>query len=132
MARDPTVDLIFSHFTPRYVATGVDPNDLANLKTRIDHWDDWCRLWSAEAARHEEMANEAALRRRRVTAAEGFVRAAIYYHSGKHLFADRTDEFNAAHEAMMRCYTNASENLDPPAERVEFPYQGTYIVGWLR
>ena len=28
MARDPQVDLILSHFTPRYVATGVDPNDL--------------------------------------------------------------------------------------------------------
>ncbi len=30
MASDPQVDLIFSHFTPRYVATGVDPNDLAS------------------------------------------------------------------------------------------------------
>ena len=35
MASDPQVDLIFSHFTPRYVATGVDPNDLQLLKTRI-------------------------------------------------------------------------------------------------
>ena len=28
MASDPQVDLIFSHFIPRYEATGVDPNDL--------------------------------------------------------------------------------------------------------
>ena len=28
MSRDPQVDLIFSHFIPRYEATGVDPNDM--------------------------------------------------------------------------------------------------------
>jgi hypothetical protein len=28
MTRDPQVDLVFSHFSPRYDATGVDPNDL--------------------------------------------------------------------------------------------------------
>jgi hypothetical protein len=43
MAKDPQVDLIFSHFTPRYVATGVDANDLDRLKARIDTWDEWCR-----------------------------------------------------------------------------------------
>jgi len=70
MARDPQVDLIFSHFTPRYVATGVDPNDLNALIGRIEHWDDWCRLWSEEAARHEGLAKEATAQGRRLTAAE--------------------------------------------------------------
>lgn len=36
MASDPQVNLIFSHFTPRYIATGVDPNDLNRLIARID------------------------------------------------------------------------------------------------
>ena len=36
MERDPQVDLIFSHFIPRYEATGVDPNDLRALMPRID------------------------------------------------------------------------------------------------
>jgi hypothetical protein len=78
--RDPQVDLIFSHFTPRYVATGVDPNDLDRLKTRIEHWDDWCRIWSDEAAQHVRLGEDALQVRRRVTASESFVRAAIYYH----------------------------------------------------
>ncbi len=60
MARDPQVDLIFSHFTPRYVATGVDANDLDRLKSRIDRWSDWCRGWSEQAAMHEALAREAA------------------------------------------------------------------------
>ena len=59
MSADPRVDLIFSHFTPRYIATGVDSNDLARLRARIGHWDDWCRVWSAAAAEHAKLAQEA-------------------------------------------------------------------------
>src|SRR4051794_17465610 len=60
MQRDPQVDLIFSHFIPRYEATGVDPNDLRALMPRITRWDDWCRLWCEEGARHETLGHEAA------------------------------------------------------------------------
>src|SRR5262249_59010808 len=118
MASDPQVDLIFSHFIPRYEATGVDPNDLRRLMTRIDRWDDWCRLWSEEGARHAALGSEAAAKGRRRTAAEAFVRASIYYHCGKHLFADRADEFRTAHDAMVRCYAKAAPDLDPPTPRV--------------
>src|ERR1700745_362038 len=60
MARDPGVDLVFAHNLARYVATGVDPNDAQRLIARIERWEDWCRLWSEEAARHEMLAKEAA------------------------------------------------------------------------
>jgi dienelactone hydrolase len=132
MNRDPQVDLIFSHFIPRYEATGVDPNDLRALMPRVTQWGDWCRMWSEEGARHEELARQAATDGLHRTAAEAYVRAAIYYHYGKHLFADRPAEFKAAHDAMLRCYAAAAPNLDPPIERVEFPYQGIAMPGWLR
>jgi len=132
VARDPQVDLIFSHFIPRYEATGVDPNDLRALMPRIKQWSDWCRLWSEEGARHEKLADEANAKGYRVTAAEAYVRAAIYYHYGKHLFADHPDEFQHAHEAMLRCYSRGAPMLDPPVERVVFPYQGQVMAGWLR
>ena len=108
MPRDPQVDLIFSHFTPRYVATGIDPNDLERLKARIERWDDWCRMWSEEATQHTRLGEEALHAGRRVTASESFLRAAIYYHYGKHLFADRPDEYRAAHDSMLRCYKAAA------------------------
>ena len=132
MARDPMVDLIFSHFTPRYVATGVDHNDLQRLVSRIERWDDWCSIWSDEARRHEQHAAESAVLGRRLTAAESHLRAAIYYHYAKHLFAAAPDEYRAAHDNMLRCYTAAAPDLDPPMLRVEFPFEGTHLVGWLR
>ena len=132
MARDPQVDLIFSHFTPRYIATGVDPNDLERLKATIERWDDWCRVWSDEAAKHAQFGEEALQFGRRVTASESFLRAAIYYHYAKHLFADRPDQYRAAHDAMLRCYTLAAPDMGPPAEHLTFPFDGAHLHGWLR
>jgi len=132
MASDPQVDLIFSHFIPRYEATGVDPNDLRLLMKRIDRWQEWCRLWSEMGALHEGLAKTAAAEGKHVTAAEAFIRASIYYHYGKHLFADHPEEFRAAHESMVRCYAAGAPGMDPPIERVEFPYKGFAMPGWLR
>lgn len=132
MARDPQVDLILSHFIPRYVATGVDPNDLNRLAARIESWSEWCRIWSEEAGRHEQLAAEAADRNRRSTAAEGFLRAAIYYHYGKHLFAGSPGEYRRAHEGVLRCYAAAAVDTDPPMERLEIPFEGAHMAGWLR
>ena len=132
MPRDPQVDLIFSHFTPRYVVTGVDPNDLDRLKTRIERWDDWCRIWSDEASQHVRLGEEARAAGRRVTASESFLRAAIYYHYAKHLFADRADEYRVAHDEMLRCYAAAAPDMSPPAEHLRFPFDGAHLHAWLR
>jgi 2,6-dihydroxypseudooxynicotine hydrolase len=132
MTRDPRVDLVFSHNLPRYIAIGVDPNDAQRLISRIERWEDWCRLWSEEAARHEGLAKEATEKNRTVTAAEAYLRAAIYYHCGKHLFAGHEDEWRVAHESLVRCYAAGAPSLDPPLQRLTFPYQGAEIPGWLR
>lgn len=130
--RDAQVDLILAHFTPRYVATGVDPNDLNQIARRITRWDDWCRIWSDEAERHAQLAKEAAEENRKVTAAQANLRAAIYFHYGKHLFADHAEEYMKAHERMLACYKAAAPDLDPPLEWLEIPFENDHFAGWLR
>lgn len=132
MSQDPRVELIFSHFTPRYIATGVDANDLGRLRQRIGHWDDWCREWSATGALHVKLAEEAEARGRHITAAEAWLRASICFHYGKHLFAGRTDEYQAAHSEMLRCYRNAARGIVPAMTHVRIPYKGKHLAGWLR
>src|SRR4051812_41239069 len=112
---------------PRYMATGVDPNDLQRLMARIDRWSDWCRIWSEEARRHEDHAAESAARGRHTTASESYLRAAIYYHYGKHLFAEPPEEFRAAHDNMLRCYSLAAPNADPPMQRLVIPFAGAEL-----
>jgi dienelactone hydrolase len=132
MARDALVDLVFAHMTPRYVATGVDPNDLQRLVQRIERWDDWCRIWSEEGARHEILAIDAAKRGRKVTAAEANLRASIYFHYAKHLFAHDPDQYLGAHQRMLACYQAGAVLADPPVERITIPFENTAMVGNLR
>lgn len=132
MARDAQVDLVLAHMTPRYVATGVDPYDLQRLAERIDRWDDWCRVWCEEAERHEAFAAEAAKRGRKVTATESYLRASIYYHYAKHLFAHDAEQYGFAHQRMLACYGAAGPALDPPVERIIIPFGSAELVGNLR
>jgi dienelactone hydrolase len=132
MTQDSTVALVFAHNTPRYLATGVDSNDLQRLMARIDRWDDWCRIWCDEASRHQALAQEAAQRRRKVTASDANLRAAIYYHYAKHLFAHDPDQYLAAHQRVVQCYQAAGAMFDPPLERIEIPFAGATMIGNLR
>jgi hypothetical protein len=81
--------------------------------------------------RHEALAQEARSKGRALTAAEAYVRAAIYYHCGKHLFAGHPDQWRAAHDSVVRCYAAGAPDLDPPLQRLTFPYRGVEIPGWL-
>jgi dienelactone hydrolase len=132
MARDAQVDLVFSHMTPRYLATGVDPNDLQRLMRGIERWDDWCRMWCEEGARHESLAADAARLGRNVSASESNLRASIYFHYAKHLFAHDPAQYLAAHRRMLACYQAGAIAADPPIERVAIPFAGATMVGNLR
>ena len=131
MSSDPQVDLIFSHFIPRYGATGVDANDLTRLIASIDTWSEWCREWSKVGAIHESLANEAVAAKRPVTAAQAYLRAAICYHYGKHLFGAQPEEYRVAHDAMMRCY-RAAAKFDTRMSYLEIPYETFKLRAWLR
>lgn len=132
MARDAQADLIFAHMTPRYLATGVDPNDLQWLVAHIERWDDWCRAWCEQGQRHETLAIEAAKQNRTVTARDANLRASVYYHYAKHLFAHDAEQYLGAHRRMLACYQAAGAGLDPPIERVSIPYRDADMVGYLR
>ena len=71
MARDPRGDLA-AHNLARQVATGIDPKDAQRLIDHVERWgwEDWCRFWSEDAARHQNLAKEAADKGRTVSAAE--------------------------------------------------------------
>lgn len=67
--------LAFAHNLVRHAASTIDPNDAQRLIDRVERWgwDDWCRLWLEEAARHETLAKEAAAEKgRAVNAAEAW------------------------------------------------------------
>ena len=132
MSKDPQVDLIFNHFIPRYIATGVDPNDMQRLVQRVDAWSNWCAIWSDEALKHELHGNQEKDLNHHLTASESWLRAAIYYHYAKHLFGADPKQFETAQNNMLRCYQLAAQNAKTPLQKLKIPYKDDFIHAYLR
>ncbi len=135
---DDLVIAAISHWAPRFVANGIDYSDFVKVTSSIDTWDDWCARWCGEGARHEELGREALAdgrdrdRSRGRSAGTHLAQAAVYYHFAKFMFVNDLDQLRVAHEAAVRCLNDALPFLDPPGERIEIPFDGSFIAGVLR
>jgi len=129
---DERVEAATAHWAPRFVANGTDYVDFRATLERISRWDQWCREWGRTAAGYEALAERAERAGRRLTAAGAWRRAALCWHWGKFLFSEYPDEQRAAHARTVACFARGAWALEPPAERVEVPYQGTRLASYLR
>src|SRR6185437_2999009 len=133
MASENRVQSALDNWAPRFIANGVDSNDLLTLTRGIQSWEDWSPAWSALAAQHEQMGAEAEARRDYESAGEHFLRAAMLYHFGKFMVVRYPDQLRAGHENTVRVYQRGLPYYDFPGERVTIPYEnGRSIPGILR
>lgn len=121
-----------SHWAPRFTTNGVTMADFQRITASLDRWSDWCRAWSAVAAEHEALADEARDSNRMRSAGAHYAQAAVYYHFAKFVFVEDLDQMRSAHASAVHCLQQALPHLDPPGERVEIPFEGSHIVGVLR
>src|SRR3979411_292846 len=87
-----------------------------------------CRAWSARAAVHEALGQEALDGKHFVSAAEHLSRAAVTYHFAKYLFVQDMAQMRAAHMKAVDCLNRALPHLDPPGTRVLIPYEGKTLA----
>lgn len=121
-----------AHWAPRFTTNGVTAGDFARITGSIDAWSEWCGAWSAVAAEHEALGDEAEGEGRMRSAGAHYAQAATYYHFAKFVFVEDLGQMRHAHAAAVRCLTRALPHLDPPGERVEIPFDDSHIVGVLR
>ena len=121
-----------THWMPRFVAAGMQYEDLRDLLKRIDTWDMWCREWSARGAIHEQLGEEALAQGRWVTAGKALGRAAVCYHFAGFRFYQDLPQKHQAHRKAWDCYSKAAPHFQPPAERFSVPFKGENLVGYLR
>src|SRR5580693_3881585 len=130
--QDQRVAAALGHWAPRFVSNGTDYPDFQATLGRITRWDDWCREWGRTAEGYERLAGQAEADGHPVTAGGAWRRAALCWHWGKFVFTEHPDEQRAAHDRTVTCYLRGAGTLNPPAERVEIPYAGTALAGYLR
>lgn len=126
------VQIAANHWRPRFVANGIDVNDFDKVVAATPEWKDWAPAWQRVGDVHLGLAEEAARAGRMVSAAEAWQRAAWCYHLGKFLWFEDPALHRRLSELTVSTYAKAHPHLDPPAERVEAPFEGTVIPGILR
>jgi dipeptidyl aminopeptidase/acylaminoacyl peptidase len=133
MPTEERVQIAIENWAPRFIANGIDLNDLQRITRRITRWDEWSQEWSACGAMHEEMGQEAERQRYYQSAAYHYLHATMCYHFGKFLFVHKRDELRAAHERVVQTYQRTLPYFDFPGERVAIPYEaGATLYGILR
>ncbi len=133
MAVEERVRIAIDNWAPRFVANGVDHNDYQRLASSIERWEDWSRAWSACAAVHEQLGEQAEAQGYYISAGFHYFQAAITYHFGKFVFVQNPTALREAHEHVVQTYQRALPYFDFPGERVAIPYeQGGTMYGILR
>ena len=126
------VQVAANHWRPRFVANGIDVNDFDATVAATTEWKDWAPNWLAVGEMHEALGHEAEGRGRWVSAAQAFQRAAWCYHLGKFLWFEDIALHGELRERSVTVYRKALSHLDPPAVRIEIPFEGHIIPGNLR
>jgi 2,6-dihydroxypseudooxynicotine hydrolase len=132
MSQDPRVVSAMSHWAPRFVSNGITLTDFQEVTAGIARWEDWCAAWCARAAQHEALGREALAGGYRLSGAEHLSRAAVYYHFAKFVFVHDVDQMRAAHMKAVECKGLALPHMRPPVSRVEIPFEGGKLAGFLR
>ncbi|MEY4074314.1 MAG: hypothetical protein RJA29_1671, partial [Pseudomonadota bacterium] len=132
MSKDALIESAISHWAPRMVSNGVMLTDFQEVTESIDRWADWCEAWSQRAAVHEALGREDLGQGFHLSGAQHLSRAAVYYHFAKFVFVLDVAQMRAAHMKAVECRHLALPYQRPPIRRVEVPYQGKHLAGFLR
>jgi 2,6-dihydroxypseudooxynicotine hydrolase len=129
---DERVADAIAHWAPRFVTNGVDFNDFQRVTAGVETWEEWLPAWVENGDAHAALAREAEERGRTRTAGERWNSAALSYHFGKFVWMLDLDRYRETTIRAVEALRRAHAHLDPRAERIEIPYDGTTMVGNLR
>jgi dipeptidyl aminopeptidase/acylaminoacyl peptidase len=129
---DARIEAAVANWAPRFLAQGVDPNDFQRVTAPLERWEQWLDAWVADGDRHADLAQEAERARRRLTAGRAWVRAALSYHFAKFVWTVDLSRHRQAADRAVAALRRAHALLDPTAERLEVPLDGTTMAATLR
>jgi len=126
------VQVAAHHWRPRFTANGIDVNDFDETVAKTTEWSAWGPNWRAVGEMHEALAREADQRGRTVSATHAYQQAAWSYHLGKFLWFEDLRLHAELRDRSVAVYQRALPYLDPPAARLEVPFEGHTLPGHLR
>jgi len=110
----------------------VDRQEVEELLAHLTSLDAdlWGREWAKLGARHEANAEEQEKLGKK-EAGESYYQAYEYYRIGRYPVPSSPEKMNC-YKGALRSFLKAAPYLDPPLERIEIPFEGKNVVGYLQ
>jgi esterase FrsA len=110
----------------------VDRQEVEGLLGRLTSLDPdlWGSEWGTLGARHEANAEEMEKLGKK-QAGEAYYQAYEYYRIGRYPVPSSPEKMNC-YKGALRSFLKAAPYLDPPLERIEIPFEGKKVVGYLQ
>jgi len=124
----------YKYWYNRFLFCGVDLDRSRRVISRIKNFYHWCDEWSKEGENLENLAQEALSKENIYTAKYLFHEAAGCFFVGQLPYYIDIKKKNEAQERARENYKRAIELYDEEKRpvRIEIPFQGTFIPGYLR
>ncbi len=91
----------------------------------------WFREWTTMAQRVERLADEAADKRRDLTAGGAYYRASMYYLAGERNIPPSDLRKDTTYKKVLSTFTKGMSRINPRMERVEIPYEDKILPAYF-
>jgi esterase FrsA len=111
----------------------VKREDVERVLQRLDSLDPelWGKEWGKFGARYETLGEEQEKHGKKKEAGETFYLAYEYYRIGRYPVPSSPEKINC-YKGVLRTFLKAAATMDPPLERIEIPFEGKKVVGYLQ
>jgi len=111
----------------------VKREDVEQVLQRLDSLDPdlWGREWEKFGAKYEALGEEQEKKGKKEEAGETFYLAYEYYRIGRYPVPSSPEKMNC-YKGALRTFLRAAPMMDPPLERIEIPFEGKKVVGYLQ
>jgi esterase FrsA len=108
----------------------ADVEQVVKNLTSLDP-DLWGREWGKAGLRYEASAEEQEKLGKKKEAGEAYYLAYEYYRIGRYPVPS-SPEKKKCYEGALRTFLKAAPTMEPPLERIEIPFEGKKVVGYLQ
>lgn len=123
-------EYVFVRLARMNIAGHIDYSEISRVLSGIRRRTDWVDQWMEASDRHNALALAAEHRGSRVSAGDAFLRASLCAHWAS-LYANG-DQKTTAHQQSLELYMRGASWYEPASLRVEIPFGGDILPGYLR
>jgi 2,6-dihydroxypseudooxynicotine hydrolase len=116
----------------RMLSDGIPYGDYGEALERVETLSEWFDFWAEKGNAYEALGDAAIAAGNDVSGGEWLWHAALSFHYAQFMWFHDPSKREEGHRRKVELYNRAAPHLVPRGERVEIPFAGATIPGFLR